>query len=555
MAQWSEEEAARLIRAANSAKMASEDLYREAVELTFPDRENFYKTAEGQDKSFRQWDSTSQVSLIRAANRLSADFTPQFQDWIEIGLGPAADALPDDVFRDRLGMNKEELKTRLEITTSIVQAVYNGPGFPTASNELYLDWHLGQGGMTIMPNDDVVGDPVLFQAMPISHWYAYEGPNGRLDRWFFWHEFRADVLEAQWPDIKLTEELQQLKEDCAQGKTRMAKFCSVVYRDYDIKPTRQQPRPETFRYEVFFTKGHKASRVVNRTYRSSPMVTPRHTKLAGENRGRGPVIFALPDIRTANKVVELTLRGVAVAIAGIYTATEDALEGPINFKPYSVIQVRSNGGPSGPSLQRLDSPQRIDFGQLVLDQLHMNIRKIIGDHALPPEAGPIRTATEFIQRARELVADQAGGLGRLLGEFIVPATQRTVDILERKNILPWDGLVIDQFLVEVRMTSSLAKGQAMQEVENIVRFIEMMTMIMGGQPALAAYEIDFKKVGGEIADLMDVPRRVRNNERQKKQMEQGIAGLLAQQAGADPAAAQQANAQAQAAEEEATGGA
>ncbi|NCN95255.1 MAG: hypothetical protein GW917_00865, partial [Bdellovibrionales bacterium] len=131
--------------------------------------------------------------------------------------------------------------------------------------------------------------------------------------------------------------------------------------------------------------------------------------------------------------------------------------GPIAIKPYSIIKVRRNGGPDGPSLQRLDNPQRIDFGELVLDTLHMNIRKIIGDNSLPPEAGPIRTATEFIQRARELVADQAGGLGRLYAEFIIPSVQRVVDILEAKQILPTEGLQIDQFLIEVRMTSPLAR--------------------------------------------------------------------------------------------------
>lgn len=527
MAQWDIDKACKAIAAAKRDKEASDEVYREAIELTFPDRENFYtRRQEGQQKAAYNWDSTPQVSVIRAANRLSSDFTPQFQDWFEIGLGPAAQQMPDEAFAAAIGKSKEEAKRELEQITQIVQAVFNGPGFPTASNETYIDWHYGQGGMKIMPNEDVIGEPVIFQAMPLSHFYAYEGPNGRLDRWFFWHEMRADVIQREWPDAKLPE---KLKEDAEKPTPPMVKLASIVYRDYD-------DRDRPFRYEVFWQRGTDKARLVERRTRTAPFVTPRYSKLPGENRGRGPVLFALPDIRTANKVVELTLRAVAVAVAGVYTATDNGVNGPVSIKPYSIIKVRRNGGPDGPSLQRLDNPQRIDFGQLVLDTLHMNIRKIIGDNSLPPEAGPIRTATEFVQRARELVADQAGGLGRLYAEFVIPSVQRVVDILEAKQILPTDGLKIDQFLIEVRMTSPLARGEAMQEVENIVRFVEMLKML--GGDALAAYEIDLPKATTKLGDLMNVPMDVRNTAEQKKQIEQAAAAQGAAQAGADPQVAQ-----------------
>ena len=525
MAQWSLEKALKAIAKAKSAKEASDEIYREAMQLTFPDRENFYKTQEGQQKAAYIWDSTPQVSLIRAANRISSDFTPQFQNWFEIGLGPAAEQMPDDAFQEALGKTKDDAKAELEAITKIVQAVFNGPGFPTASNELYIDWHYGQGGMKIMPNDDFLGEPVIFQSMPLSHFYAYEGPNGRLDRWFLWHELRADAIKVEWPDAKLTDKLQ---EEADKPAPPMVKLCSVVYRDYDQKDL-------PFRYEVYHQKGDDKACLVQRQTRTSPFVTPRYAKMPGENRGRGPVLFALPDIRTANKIVELTLRAVAIAVAGVYTATESGVSGPINIKPYSIITVRRNGGPDGPSLQRLDSNQRIDFGELVLETLHESIRKVIGDNSLPTEAGPIRSPTEFIQRARELLSDQAGGLGRLTVEFVIPAVQRVVDILESKQILQTQGLQIDQFLIEVRMTSPLARGQAMEEVENIVRFIELLSSIGGTE--LAAFEMDLEKTTPKLADLMNVPRKLRNTAEQKMAIKKAAAAQGAAQQGADPAVA------------------
>jgi hypothetical protein len=538
MAQWTEEQAARHIRRAKALKQASDEIYREAVELTFPDRENWTKTKEGADKSARSWDSTPQVSVIRAANRLSSDFTPQFTPWIEVGLGAAAKQMPDSMFEQATGVTKDQAKTELEGLTSVVQAIFSGPGFPTASNEMYIDWHFGQGGMQIMPAEDPLDAPVDFRAMPLSHWYAEEGPNGKLDRWYFWYERRADAIELEWPDAELPPELKdQIRREAEGARVKPVKLCAIVYRDPKLTDT-------PFRYELFTDKASACHRLVARAYRTSPFVTPRHSKLPGENRGRGPVLFSLPDIRTVNKIVEMTLRSAAIAVGGIYTMTENGVVGPVRIKPLAVMKVRSNGGPSGPSLQRLDTPQRIDFGQLLMEQLHENIKKVIGDNSLPPEAGPIRSATEFIQRARELVSDQAGGLGRLYAEFIIPATQRVVDILESKQLIETKGIKIDQFLIEVRMLSPLAKGEQMAEVENIVRFIEMLKVLGGEQ--LAMLEVDIKRAAGELGDLMSVPRRIRNTAEQKEAAEKAMAKMVAAQQGADPQVAGQAYDQAEA---------
>jgi hypothetical protein len=534
MAQWSEEEAKRHITRAEADKSASDEIYREAVELTFPDRENWTRTKEGTDKSAYSWDSTPQVSVIRAANRLSSDFTPQFMPWCEVGLGPAAEKMPDAAFEQATGRNKQTAKGDLENITAVVQAIFNGPGFPTASNEMYIDWHYGQGGMRIMPNDDDLDAPVTFAAMPLSHFYAYEGPNGKLDRWFFWHTMRPDAVEQEWPDAKIPEALEEMKKSTRKQE---AKLCSVVYRDYG-------ELNKSYRYEVFLMNKSGCTRIVERQSRTPPFVTPRYSKLPGENRGRGPVLFALPDIRTTNKIVEMTLRAAALAVGGVYTATENGVDGPVRIKPLAVMKVRTNGGPNGPSLQRLDTPARIDFGEVLLDKLHENIKKVIGDNSLPPEAGPIRTATEFIQRARELVSDQAGGLGRLYAEFVIPAVQRVVDILESKKLISTEGLKIDQFLIEVRMISPLAKGEQMAEVENIVRFVEMLRM-MGGQAGeqLVALEVDIPAATGRLGDLMNVPQDVRNGPAKKTQIQQAAARGGVQEAGGSPEQAEQAAAE------------
>jgi len=49
----------------------------------------------------------------------------------------------------------------------------------------------------------------------------------------------------------------------------------------------------------------------------SPFINFRWLKAAGETYGRSPVMKSLPDIKTANKVVELILKNASIAVTGI----------------------------------------------------------------------------------------------------------------------------------------------------------------------------------------------------------------------------------------------
>lgn len=526
MAQWSISEARKRCAKALEAKQSSDPIYQKAMNIVFPNRENFTPQQEGATKDGDTWDSAATVSVIRSANRLTSEFTPQFQDWLQIKLGPAAEYMSDDAFTKAIGATRDEARAILEATTAIVQAVFHGPGFPTASHEMYMDWRFGQGGMSIQGNSDEAAEPVVFEAIPLTNFYAYEGINGRLDRWFMWHSLPADMIMEQWPDATITKEI---TDAAAAIPAKKIELVSVVYYDYDPKQ-----RKEPYRYEVFAKIGEEHPRIVERTARTGPFVTPRYSKLAGENRGRGPVLFAMPDIRTANKIVELTLRAAAVAVSGVYTAT-DGVEGPIRIAPLSVIRVRTNGGPNGPALQRLDTAQRIEFGELLLEKLHENIKRVLGDNSLPPEASPIRSATEFVQRVRELLTDEAGGYGRLLSEFIIPAVRRVIDILEGRQLIDTKGLTVDQFFVQVSMTSPLARGESMAEVENIVRFIELLKML-GGDEVSAMY-INLDRSIDEVANLMNVPVAILNSKDERMEAKKGMAKVAAAGAGGDPAVA------------------
>jgi|GEM_PF-418752 len=533
MAQWSKSQVKRRVKKAEAEKSAANTIYREAMDLYFPDRNIIDGRVDGEQKPAINWDGQAQISLIRSANRYSSDFTPQSSPFYEIELGPAVKLISEEVFANFTGgKSKKQVIAELEASTAITQAVFQGPGFATTSHEVYLDYQIGMGGMMMMPNEDLIGPPVIFTSMPLGTFWPQKGPNGIVDKWFFWDTQKADDIQRMWKDAKLG---QLLTEKAAMTDPPDVDLCIICYRDHDIKEKKDRP----FRYEVHAKiSDNKNERIVSRQYISSPFITPRNMVLAGENMGRGPGIFALPDVRTANKIVELTLRSAMITVGGIWTSTDDALVNDAQslvLKPHSVIKVRSNGGPQGPSLMRLENPSTLGFGEVLLEKLHENIKKVLGDNSLPSEAGPVRSATEF-ERIRELIADAAGGLGRLHGEFVVPAVQRCVDILDSKQLMPAGLAVdIDQFLIRVKMTSPLAKAEAMNEVQNLINFVELLGQV--GGPEFQHLMVNMESIMDDVAELMDIDQRHMNPQPVREKLKATAAELKAQEAGAEPGAA------------------
>ena len=90
----------------------------------------------------------------------------------------------------------------------------------------------------------------------------------------------------------------------------------------------------------------------------SPFISFRWLKGAGEIYGRSPVMTALPDIKTVNKVVELVLKNASISVTGIWQADDDGVLNPANIQlvPGSIIPKAV--GSAG--LTPLQAPGRFD---------------------------------------------------------------------------------------------------------------------------------------------------------------------------------------------------
>lgn len=173
--------------------------------------------------------------------------------------------------------------------------------------------------------------------------------------------------------------------------------------------------------------------VARGTFETNPYIIFRWSVLSGEQYGRGPVLHALPDIKTANKVVELVLKNATIAVSGIWQADDDGVINlnNINLTPGAIIPKAV--GSSG--LTPLSSGADFDVSQIILKDLRERIRHALLADRLGLLSEKEMTATEIMARNSDMMRILGATYGRLLHEFIRPLTDRGLQILSRRGVI------------------------------------------------------------------------------------------------------------------------
>ena len=169
------------------------------------------------------------------------------------------------------------------------------------------------------------------------------------------------------------------------------------------------------------------------TFETNPYIIFRWSVVSGELYGRGPVMRALPDIKTANKVVELVLKNATIAVSGIWQADDDGVINlnNINLTPGAIIPKAV--GSSG--LTPLTSGANFDVSQIILKDLRDRIRHTLLADRLGLLSEKEMTATEILARNADMMRILGATYGRLLHEFIRPLCDRGLQILSARGLI------------------------------------------------------------------------------------------------------------------------
>jgi hypothetical protein len=479
------------------------NLYEECYEFALPQRnlyDGYYEGKVGGNKKMnRVFDSTAINSTQRFANRMQSGIFPPQRKWCRLEPG-------SDIPQDR----QAEAQLALDAYSEKMFDTLKQSNFDIAIGEFLLDLCVGTAVMMVQPGDDK--SPINFIPIPQYLVAFEEGANGHVDNVYRRVRMKGEAIQRQWPDAKIPKDLADKIE---QKPTE----------DYDlIEATIFDQKRGDYCYHVI----HKDSKgeLLYKRMKRSPWIVSRYAKVAGEIYGRGPLITALPDIKTLNKAVELVLKNASLAISGVYTAADDGVLNPntVRIMPGAIIPVARNGGPQGESLRPLPRAGNFDVSQLVMNDLRQNIKRILLDESLPPDNMSARSATEVVERMKELAQNLGSAFGRLINETMIPLVSKILEVMDDAGVINLP-LKVNGLEVKISPVAPLAMAQNMEDVQNILQYAQIVQGV--GPEGVANIKID--EMCDHIAEKLGVPQKLRPTPRERMMIKQQMQQAAQQQ--------------------------
>ena len=400
------------------------------------------------------FDATAADAAEQLAASLLAELTPPWSRWF--GLAPARPMEGDT-----------DAAIALEDAAEVLQGHFDRSNFALEMHQAFLDLVIAGTGLLLV-EEAPVGEPsaLRFTAVPLREAVLEEGPSGRLDTVFRAARLSEAGLRARYPDAPV---MAPAEDDAEAPRHRVVE---AVWPD---------ARGHAFRALLVTDRGPLV--LADGRFAQNPFIGFRWLKAPGEVYGRGPVAKALPDIRTANKVVELVLKNASIAATGIWQADDDGVLNPatVRLEPGAIIPK----APGSSGLTPLAAPGNFDVSQLVLTDLRARIRGALLADRIGPERRDNMTATEVLERAAQTSRLLGATYGRLQAELLTPLVSRCLSILRRRGEIP--PLLLDGRDTVLRYRSPLAQVQGRSDAANTLLFLQAVRAM--GPEAIAQIDL------------------------------------------------------------------
>jgi hypothetical protein len=467
---------------ARSARAVWETVWQECYELALPPSQPTL-LGTGAPPAFysgRLFDGTAPDAVDQLAASLLARLTPPWSRWF--GLAAGRELTPEE---------QQTAGPELDAVAETLQTHFDRSNFAVEMHQCYLDL-VAAGTACLLFEEAPIGAESAFRfaAVPLAEIWLEESADGRIDTVFRRSSLAGEAFRARFPRAALEPDLARRIE---QGDEVRIEVVEAVLPDEDGDGYRYAALRERGIADI----GGDELPLAEGRFRRSPFIAFRWMKAPGEAYGRSPVMKALPDIKTANKVVELILKNASIAVTGIWQAEDDGVLNPANVKLVPGTIIPKAAGSAG--LTPLEAPGRFDVSQLVLDDLRARIRHALLADALGQIDAPRMTATEVLERSAEMSRILGATYGRLQSELLTPLVQRGLAILRRRREIP--DIVADGRIVALQYRSPLAQDQAKEDARNVLHWIEMASRL----GAEAQGVVDGAAAGRWLARTLGVP--------------------------------------------------
>ena len=460
---------------AKSRRNSWNALWKECYSYALPQRESVGGFSSGRSKVDHLYDGTAMDSVEQLAASLLGNLTPPWSQWFGFTPGPEMSA-----------EDSELLSPALEKAATLLQSHLDRSNFTTEIHQAFLDLVVGGTASLLFEEAQPGGYSAFkFKAIPLSDITFDEGVRtGRLDTIYRDVQMSLSEIQSRFTDIELPSEI------IARGLKEVGAMFSIL--------ETVTPNNLSYDYAAFLIEDMKAPLSLGQgQFADSPFISFRWMKSPGEIYGRSPVMKALPDIKTANKIVELTLKNASIAVSGVWQADDDGVINLANIDLSPGTIIPKAVGAKG--LTPLEMPSNFDVSQIVLEDLRARIRHAMMSDRLGMIGQRNMTATEVLERSSEMALLLGATYGRLQSELLTPLIQRAYNILRRRGEVP--DIQIDGRMVTLDYRSPLALGQGQSNVQNTLYWMQS-SLSLGPEAASA---IDLAAATRYLGKALGVP--------------------------------------------------
>ena len=425
-----------------------EPVWQECYEYALPQRESAF--SKNQTPVTHLFDGTAPDSVDQLAALMLSEVTPPWLRWFNLRAG--ADIIDSD---------RERITSELDSISEIMHTHFDRSNFSLEIHQCYFDL-ITAGTACLLFEEAPIGSSSAFKftAVPLSEVYLDEGPTGRLDVTFRESCLDFDSFMARFPEFDLSSKVKKTNE--AENMT-----FSIIEA---VIPSKRGG----YDYTAFLNPvgQHDSLNGTNTVLKEahfacSPFISFRWLKAPGEIYGRSPVMKTLPDIKTANKVVELILKNASISVTGIWLAEDDGVLNPSNIHLVPGAIIPKAVGSKG--LTPLEAPGKFDVSQLMIDDLRKHIRHALLGDRLGEVNSTQMTATEVLERSDEMIRILGATYGRLQTELLTPLIERAIAILRKRGEIP--EIFLDGRLLKIAYQSKRAEKQAQIDANNALLWL------------------------------------------------------------------------------------
>jgi hypothetical protein len=475
-------------------------LWQEIAEVIHPRRSQFMvQRTQGAKQTERLFDSTALDAHDRLASTLNGTLTSRAAKWFSLKM------------RDEIWVEDQDVNEWLEDCGKRMFRAFNQSNFAQEVHEVYLDeCAFGTSALFLEERKPEKTDfhGFIFRCIPLNTFVLDEDQEGRVNTVIRKFSMSAAAAVALWGEKNLGE---KVLKAIADGKSEtMFEFLHAVYPR--LTGTKPDPKLGTPNTELPWASAYVGiadkNPITESGFNEFPFMVPRWSKSSGEKYGRGPGHLALPDVKTLNKVVELSLKMWAKNLDMPTKSISDSVVGPIRNTPGGNTIV-SNMDYLQPLFPPGSFREAIGNDKLKSDDLKAAIRRYFYADQMELPVGPAMTAFEVAKRFELLQRLLGPTMGRQESELLNPLIERAFGIMYRHGALPKAPAVLTQggADIDVAYEGPLAKSQRLSEVEGLERLQQYVAGAAQLDPTIID-NIDFDEALRISADVLGVPSKI-----------------------------------------------